>query len=290
MSLPAVLAACAVLACGLTAQAQQVVERPAFFRDVPGPPKARGDAGADDHPHLNIFHGDVAARTQFPYQAAMYIDLSVFCGGSLINEKWVLTAAHCVDGGTTWYVLLGVTESLSPVQDGRKTYVTRGAYKHPSYDKYNIVNDVGLVQLMRPAALSQYIQTITLTPAGVSYIGQTATVSGFGRTDDANASPISPVLRYTSLPIVDGKVCSAAYGQETGSDPSVICLKAEGSSSCKGDSGGPLTLKNAAGELIQVGIVSFGAAAGCSYGKPVGYSNVAYLLPWISQTTGLDFS
>uniref|UniRef100_A0A1D1XIB2 Chymotrypsin BI n=1 Tax=Anthurium amnicola TaxID=1678845 RepID=A0A1D1XIB2_9ARAE len=288
----AVLAvAVAALAC---AQAQHAVEAPVFFRDVPGPPRALEEveqaeeaeaARADGN--LRIFNGDVARQGQFPYQAAIFIDLSVFCGGSLINEKWVLTAAHCVDGGNVWYVLLGGTESITPVQDGRETHVTRGGYLHPKYDSHRIINDVGVIQLRRAARLSSYIQTVALTPAGATYLGRTGTVSGYGRTDDVNASPVSPQLKYTSLPVVPNQVCADAYG-DSPLDPSVICLRAEGSSSCKGDSGGPFTVQEN-GKTILVGAVSFGARAGCSLGRPVGYTNLARFIDWISETTGIDF-
>ncbi|KAE8738039.1 hypothetical protein FOCC_FOCC016493 [Frankliniella occidentalis] len=292
---------------------------PVFFRDVPGAPRSAEPKQEQERHGLGIYNGDVATRKQFPYQAALYIDLNVFCGGSLIHEKWVLTAAHCVEGGNIWYVLLGVTESLTPRQDGRRTYVTRGGIRHPDYNSRYILNDIGVIQLMRPATLSEYIQTVPLTPKNAVYIGTNPTVSGFGRTDDstcphqhrpvsglisrpspplssspflssANASPISPMLRYTTLPVVSNDVCSDAYGSETGNHPSVICLRAEGSSSCKGDSGGPLVLQDDNGKTFQIGTVSFGARAGCSVGMPVGYGNVSLFIDWISETTGVDFS
>lgn len=286
--LPAVLCAAAVLACAAASQAEE--QLPVFFRDVPGAPRSAEPKQEKERHGLGIYNGDVATRKQFPYQAALYIDLNVFCGGSLIHEKWVLTAAHCVEGGNIWYVLLGVTESLTPRQDGRRTYVTRGGIRHPDYNSRYILNDIGVIQLMRPATLSEYIQTVPLTPKNAVYIGTNPTVSGFGRTDDTNASPISPMLRYTTLPVVSNDVCSDAYGSETGNHPSVICLRAEGSSSCKGDSGGPLVLQDDNGKTFQIGTVSFGARAGCSVGMPVGYGNVSLFIDWISETTGVDFS
>lgn len=48
--------------------------------------------------NLRIINGKVAQPGQFPYYVGVYIDMAGFCGGSLINKKWVLTAAHCVDG------------------------------------------------------------------------------------------------------------------------------------------------------------------------------------------------
>lgn len=104
-------------------------------------------------------------------------------------------------------MFMGLTELVKPRYDGREVHVSRGGIRHPKYDSAAITNDVGLVQLMGEATLGgtccrifcvrcggksflknvfagSNIGTVTLTPRGVSYIGQQATVAGFGLTGD----------------------------------------------------------------------------------------------------------
>ena len=104
-----------------------------------------------------------------------------------------------------------------------------------------------------------------------------------------DARTISDYLRYTSLPVVDPDVCYSAYGDQ---HESQLCLETDldNTSSCSGDSGGPLVLLDDKGAVkYQIGATSFGAKAGCSKGYPVGFSNLAVFIDWISQTTGINF-
>lgn len=265
------------LAAGLAAA---VPQEKVFFKDVPRPAKELGRHG------LGIYNGDVAKRSQFPYQAGIYMDYSYFCGGSLINTKWVLTAAHCVDEIKLWTVHLGLSDMVVPKQEGRIVLMSNWGVRHEQYNDREIIYDIGVIQLPRHVKLNDYIQLSRLAPPNVNYAGKTATVSGFGIVEDAGTSVISPVLKYTSLPVVSGGVCAKYYGSV---HETVICLEAKGTSSCQGDSGGPLTLKESDGSVIQIGLTSFGCRGGCTIGCPVGFTRINMFYDWLASKTGLNF-
>lgn len=253
----------------------------AFFTDVPAPAKR------ESH-DLRIINGKVATPGQFPYYVGVYIDLAGFCGGSLINTKWVLTAAHCVDGGGFWTLFMGVTSMWMAKQEGREVHVTRGGLHHPKYDKKLIINDLGLIQLMNQVTTSNLISTVTLTPRGKDYVGQNPTVAGFGKIHDL-PKIISDNLMYASMPVVSSDVCYDAYASK---HPSFICLATDvaKTSSCSGDSGGPLVILDAvSGGATQIGATSFGASKSCEMGYPVGFVNLAYFIDWIEEATGIPY-
>ncbi|XP_034254980.1 brachyurin-like [Thrips palmi] len=282
MKTPALLALCAVLASAAASQDVAAARQRVPFLKVPGPARTHGGHG------LRIFNGDVASRTQFPFQAGIYLDFNAFCGGSLIHKNWVLTAAHCVDGFKTWTVFLGVSNMVAAKEEGREVQVSNAATRHERYNSYEVTNDIGVIQLWREVDLSgDFIKLVQLAPAGVNYAGQKATVSGFGKVAD-NSQTISPHLQFTSLPVVSTDVCYKYY---EAADVSQICLEAKGTSSCKGDSGGPLTVPSGDddGSVIQIGLTSFGCKDGCTVGCPVGFTRVNYFLDWLSETTGVNF-
>uniref|UniRef100_A0A8W7PY83 Peptidase S1 domain-containing protein n=1 Tax=Anopheles coluzzii TaxID=1518534 RepID=A0A8W7PY83_ANOCL len=114
--------------------------------------------------------------------------------------------------------------------------------------------------------------------------GFTGTVSGFGRTTNTGAT--SPVVMFTSNPVMTNADCIARWNTAL-IQPQNVCLSGDGGrSSCNGDSGGPLTVQD--GGSLQIGIVSFGSAAGCSIGMPSVYARVSFYLDWIDANS--DFN
>jgi len=209
-----------------------------------------------------------------PHQVALFIDGMYFCGGSLISETKVLTAAHCTQHAHRVKVVLGAHD---PKNDAEAVEITATEFAvHPDWDQSDIGggNDVSVITLPEPATLTETIKTIELAESAPT-VGSQTTVTGWGKTRDFLGG-LSKVLMEVEVPIISQKDCEAAFSGESISK-TILCTSGEGAKgTCSGDSGGPLQF-----EGKQVGIVSFGSSAGCKKGYPDGFTSVADYRDWI---------
>ncbi|KAI7815053.1 Serine protease, partial [Rhyzopertha dominica] len=246
----------AVLACAL---AHSI----GFLEDPPITTLQEYNA-AHEEENSRIIGGSPAAAGQFPWQVAVQYRTnsgSFFCGGSLIHQLWVLTAAHCAVG----------------------------AIIHERYSSSNLNNDIALVRLPSAVTLNARIQTIRLPTRG-STTGASVpvTVSGWGRTSDTSGG-VSAVLNFVGLTTISNSACASVYGSSV-VIASTICARGNPHhSTCSGDSGGPLVVYDSSGRATQVGVVSFVHRAGCASGNPSGYVRTEPYLSWISTNTGINF-
>jgi secreted trypsin-like serine protease len=220
--------------------------------------------------------GGVVVRdiSEAPFIAALINSAgNQFCGGSYIGGQWILTAAHCVNAGTTYRVRLGSIISNS----GGELLTTTGVTRHPNYNSVTLDNDAALLRL--PGAPSNAnVRPITRAPANSGdFSGQTATVAGWGATAESGGTVIN--LRKVDVPVVTNTECSRSYSRITAT---MICagLWDGGKDACQGDSGGPMWVGNR-----QVGIVSWGT--GCARRGYYGvYARVSQFDTWIRSVTG----
>ncbi|KAF7652549.1 hypothetical protein LDENG_00095320 [Lucifuga dentata] len=116
-----------------------------------------------------------------PYSQPHQVSLNSgyhFCGGSLVNENWVVSAAHCYKSNTE--VRLG--EHNIKVTEGHEQFIrSTRSIRHPNYNFYTLENDVMLIKLSRPATLNQYVQPVAL-PTRCAAAGTMCKVSGWGNT------------------------------------------------------------------------------------------------------------
>lgn len=249
-------------------------------------PNAQGQQDDPDspQPEPRIVGGTVADDHEYPWQAAL-VGFGQFCGGSLIDPNWVLSAAHCfydTSGNQTTFandfdIYLGVNN----LNEGVRRSVAQ-LIIHPGYNPFNQRNDIALIKLAETASLSCEVNTIRhAAPADSSKFGagQTATITGWGDLfSGANAG--TDQLREVSVPIVSQAICRDSYGDSSITD-GMLCagLAAGGKDSCQGDSGGPLVVADGDG-FIQAGVVSwgFGCADPGFYGV---YTRVSEYKSWI---------
>jgi len=181
------------------------------------------------------------------------------CGASLIDTKWVLTAAHCVvdDNGNkikenTLKALVGTSDLMS----GGKRINIKRIIVHPDYDNNEIDSDIALIELDSEATAS----TVSVSGTDAA-TGALATVIGWGALHESD--PIFPTELYqVNIPVVNRSSCDAVYGSDEFTN-NMFCAGyiAGEKDTCKADSGGPLMVTQG-GKSVQVGITSWGV--GCA--------------------------
>ena len=208
------------------------------------------------------------------------------CGGSIIAPRVVLTAAHCVERTINIQVILGGhnINTVREVGQQRQTVRPAGYRIHAEYNPDSLANDIATLILPTEVIYDKFIQPIVL-PSGDElnelFVGDLATVSGWGRFSDSN-SATSTYLRFVSGNIISNDACRAVFRDMV--IPSTVCTSTVGGrGGCNGDSGGPLTVQSN-GTLIQVGIVSFGMR-GCERGFPAAFARVTSFVDWIAENS-----
>ncbi|KAH8313034.1 hypothetical protein KR067_010506, partial [Drosophila pandora] len=156
---------------------------------------------------------------------------------------------------------------------------------HSGWNSSNLKNDISLIKIPS-VSYSSRIQAAALPAKSSSYstyAGETAIASGWGRTSDSSSS-VATNLQFAKLTVITNSVCAATYGTSIVTASNICVSTPSGVSTCNGDSGGPLVLESS---KVQIGLTSFGAAAGCEKGYPAAFTRLTSYLDWISSNTGI---
>jgi len=233
----------------------------------------------------------------YPWQIALTSSPngSGFCGGSIIGDSWVLTAAHCVNGDSpnSVYVRAGSSNAFA---SGGTSYSLNNIIVHPNYSGNSY--DFALLEIDGEFNYSENVQKIDLVTAadiaaGVQDPGVMATITGWGTTSSGGS--LSSTLMMVEAPIVSNNVACGTSTDENGNsgdygcsslDESMICagdLVNGGEDACQGDSGGPLAVRNSDDtKWLLIGATSWGY--GCAdVDYPGVWSKVSYVLDWINS-------
>ncbi|XP_053155607.1 complement factor D [Hemicordylus capensis] len=229
-------------------------------------------------PRGRILGGQDAPAHQRPYMASLQMDGEHVCGGFLIADQWVLSAAHCLeDGGNgTWGVLLGA-HSLSAAEPSKRLYGVRLLIPHPGSSPETNHDDLLLVQLQEPAVLSEDVKVLAFqsvdreVPAGTR-----CEVAGWGFIK--NTGKLPDRLQHVELPIISRSECNRRIYYGGSITEKMMCAESKQKDSCKGDSGGPLICAG-----IAEGVVATGSRRCGNPRKPGIYTRIPPYVEWISS-------
>jgi len=212
---------------------------------------------------------------------------SHFCGGSIINSSWILTAQHCVNSGGSisapGRVVAGITR-VSQSSTGQIRTVAQ-VYVYPGYVDASKGKDAALLRLSSPLDLSgtnaKSIGLVTAADAsaGVTNPGVVSRITGWGTTSSGGS--LSDNLKTADVNIISNSSAQSSYPQET-ITADQLAAAAPGKDTCQGDSGGPLTVLKS-GVRVLAGITSWGY--GCADPNYPGmYGRVSSFESWINST------
>lgn len=246
--------------------------------------------------------GSEARPGGWPWTVAIFRGGRFICGGSIINARYVLTAAHCVprenrpESVAVYRVLVGAHRLHG---SGRLVEAT-DIVRHESYDSQRMQNDIALIRLKQelswaekgPGQLGPVCLPPTMLDSGLEH--SQSTVVGWGHVREGGA--ISPTLQEVKIPIIGNSECARVYGSRMVQAGNICAAHPQGGydscqvkcngnvshclvNSLQGDSGGPMMVKRA-GRQYQMGIVSWGT--GCARPRAPGvYTRVSQFVHWI---------
>jgi secreted trypsin-like serine protease len=261
-----------------------------------------------------ISGGKKADLGQFPWMALLGyrqrgIDYTQFlCGGSIITDSYVMTAAHCISLDRRLelvLVRLGEHDLLSErdcfkvdafetCAEPHADFLIQHVTTHPLYNNENLQNDIALVKVRRKIGFSDYVKPICLPferdLERRDLAKQKLTVSGWGKTNAANLGG-STSLQYAVVTVWNHTACIKSVPPDVRPiQTTQLCANgASKEDACKGDSGGPLVnaTVDVGGELryFQIGIVSFASTLTCGDPNlPTVYTRVDKYLQWIEES------
>ncbi|KAK4337406.1 hypothetical protein RND71_043353 [Anisodus tanguticus] len=235
---------------------------------------------------------------EFPWQAAILKRLgpqdSLFvCGGTLISDTWIATAAHCIKKNTALDLKVRLGEWDVHRDDEFYPYVEKNVaqvLKHPQFYAGTLENDIALLRLESPIKLSEnpHISPACLPGYGENFAGRKCWVAGWGKDAFGHQGEYQSVLKKVDLPVIGHSQCNnilkrTKLGPSYDLHAGFMCAGGErGKDACEGD-GGSALICDVSGIWKVAGLVSWGIGCG-KQGLPGVYVNVGHYSDWIQET------
>ncbi|OCT66091.1 hypothetical protein XELAEV_18042345mg [Xenopus laevis] len=241
-------------------------------------------------PKVRIVGGTDSLKGEFPWQVHLVSKNNLgFCGGSIINEKWIVTAAHCLLEGGEFKVVAG--EHNTDISEGTEQYrKVAKAILYPTYNatmsRYN--DDIALLELETPLELNDYVRPVCIGSMDFTEkllkSNAFSMVSGWGDVR-YNGRP-AIILQKLAVPFINRAACKRSSRFSVYANMFCAGYSEGGKDTCQGDSGGPhvTQYKNL---WFLTGITSWGEK--CAEKEKYGvYTKVSRFTDWIRTTTKND--
>jgi len=243
--------------------------------------------------HQRIVGGEDAKKNEFPWQVALAKsgENYIFCGGTLISSRTILTAAHCFEGfdGQTrnhFDVVLGEYDaSVNEASEQRQNIsFLQQVVRHEGFNSEDTMDkDFAIIKLNIDVDFTESVAPVCLPEKDLNDEGQVATVTGWGRLSTDGTVP--NILQKVEVVTMSNKNCTTNTGWESTSKnitENMLCATNPGKSPCYGDSGGPLVSLAGKEYYSVIGVVSFGPEECADPVTPGVFSRVTSQLEWIN--------
>jgi len=252
--------------------------------------QSRSNLGENDY--FRVVGGTPTQIEDFPFTVILtYRETAIlFCGGALISDRYVLTAAHCIMNklAADIVVRLGVTDWSEMEDSIHHAIPAVEVFSHPKFSYLTTHYDIGLVKLERSAPTTPKVSPICL-PDPSSFADESAVIVGWGATS-VDGFPIN-FLHKLSLKVLSNEDCKKRLDNRSiFLNKNKLCAWAEKKDSCRGDSGGPLVWEDSKPQekrKLLIGISSSGFKCGLT-NLPGIYTRVSSYLDWIKEVTNDD--
>jgi len=233
---------------------------------------------------ISIVNGEPADECEWKWQVGLGSGTTPWCGGMIISENWVLTAAHCLSGETSVSVIAGQW-NVRQTSGNEQRRTASNVIMHPQYNSGTLEYDFGLLELDTPFTFNSCVGAIPLPTADVSD-GDSCWITGWGTLRSGGSQP--DVLQEAQVNVISNQRCmdDFDYGQGMITD-SMLCAQGRNANggitdACQGDSGGPLVCQQG-GQFVIQGATSWGY--GCAGATAPGvWARVWNQLDWIQST------
>lgn len=253
-----------------------------------------GMKGYDDTPwgRMNgtspkIVNGQDATPCEYTWQISMRQRSNHYCGGSIISDKWILTAAHCVPGASGDTIVVGDYNKDSNNDQYQAEHSIKQIISHPKYNSRTMKYDFALIELRTAIKFNECVGAVCLPEADAT-TGAGCFISGWGTLSSGGSSPNK--LQEAEVAVMTNEMCCGDYGYSCNElHQSMLCANGRNSAgqnidACQGDSGGPLACEER-GKWVLHGVTSWGY--GCAQATYPGvYGRVWDVIDWVNENIG----